>query len=439
MSRHFSARSLSRRAFLQDSALAAAAGPAILAGARRAVPRSEDPDVLKVGLVGCGGRGGGAALQAMLAEEGTVVLHAVADVFPGPIESCLSQLAIELGPERADRLRVTPDTTFTGIDGYRRLIASGVDVVLLATPPHFRPQHLAAVAAAGKHCFCEKPVAVDAPGYRSILESVKAFRDQRLALVSGFCWRYNARNRALYERVLAGQIGEVQAVYSTYLTGPIGPKSRHSGESDLEYQVRNWYPFLWMSGDHLVEQAVHSIDKQQWVFGDAAPLSAVGLGGRQARGSGPEEGNIWDHFAVTYEYGDGRRGFHVCRQTANCSGDNTDHVYGSEGRALVAGWTPEYEITGRNPWFYEGEGNDMYQEEHDQLFAAIRAGKALNDGEWMARSTMAAILGRMAAYTGQVITWEQAVASEERLGPATYEPGELPVDPPAVPGRTQFI
>ncbi len=429
---------LSRRAFLRGSALAAAAGP-LIAGARRSAPPLEDPDVLKVGLVGCGGRGSGAALQALLAEEGTVVLHALADVFPDPIQNTLRQLELELGPERKDRLRVTPDTTFTGIDGYQKLIESGVDVVLLATPPHFRPQHLAAVAAAGKHCFCEKPVAVDAPGYRSVLESVKAFREKGLSLVSGFCWRYNARNRALYERVLAGDIGEVQAVYSTYLTGPIGPKSRRGGESDLEYQVRNWYPFLWMSGDHLVEQAVHSIDKQQWAFGDALPRSAVGLGGRQARGSGPEEGNIWDHFAITYEYGDGRRGFHVCRQIANCAGDNSDHIYGSQGRALVAGWTPEYEITGPKAWRYEGEGNDMYQQEHDELFAAIRSGTARNDGEWMAHSTMVAILGRMAAYTGQSIAWEQAVASEQRLGPPSYEPGALGVDPPAIPGRTPFL
>ena len=233
-------------------------------------------------------------------------------------------------------------------------------------------------------------------------------------------------------------LGEVQAVYSTYLTGPLAPKARRADEDDLTYQVRNWYPHLWMSGDHLVEQAVHSIDKQQWAFGDAAPVSAVGVGGRQARGSGPEEGNIWDHFSITYEYGEGRRAFHLTRQIPNCAGDNSDYLYGSDGRAVVEAWTPNYEITGKHPWYHDEDGNDMYQTEHDELFAAIRAGTQKNDGEWMARSTMVAILGRMAAYTGQVITWEQAVASQQRLGPPSYAPQELPVDPPAVPGRTKF-
>lgn len=425
---------LTRRSLLRGSALAAAAS---VAGACRAIPFSGDPDVLKVGLVGCGGRGTGAALQAMLAEPGTVQLTAVADTFGERIPGCLEALATELGPERAERLRVTPETTFTGFDAYLKLIEV-VDVVILATPPHFRPLQLAAVAAAGKHCFCEKPVAVDAPGVRSVLQSARVMREKGAALASGFCWRANAGNRELYERVLAGQIGDVHSVYSTYLTGPIGPKARRDAESDLEYQVRNWYPFLWMSGDHLVEQAVHSIDKQQWAFGDALPLSAVGVGGRAARADTPDEGNIWDHFSITWEYGDGRRAFHMTRQIPGCAGDNTDHIYGSKGRAIVEGWTPNYELTGENPWFYEGEGNDMYQQEHDDLFASIRAGRPLDHGDWMAHSTLVAIQGRMAAYTGQTVTWQMALESQERLGPASYEPSALPVTPPAVPGRTAF-
>lgn len=425
---------LTRRTLLRGSALAAAAS---VTGACRAIPLASDPDVLRVGLVGCGGRGTGAALQAMLAEEGTVQLAAVADTFGERIPGCLEALRAELGPERAERLRVTPETTFTGFDAYLKLI-DAVDVVILATPPHFRPLHLAAVAAAGKHCFCEKPVAVDAPGVRSVLESARTMRSKGWALAAGFCWRANAGNRELYARVLEGAIGDVQAVYSTYLTGPIGPKARRDAESDLEYQVRNWYPFLWMSGDHIVEQAVHSIDKQQWAFGDALPLSAVGVGGRVARGSGPDEGNIWDHFSITYEYGDGRRAFHMTRQIPGCAGDNTDHIYGTKGRAIVEGWTPNYELVGENPWFYEGEGNDMYQQEHDDLFASIRAGKPVDHGDWMAHSTLVAIQGRMAAYTGQVVTWQMALESRERLGPVTYQPQELPVAPPAVPGRTPF-
>jgi myo-inositol 2-dehydrogenase/D-chiro-inositol 1-dehydrogenase len=433
---------ITRRTLLHTSALAAATTPLACAtatvGAARAVPRTEDPDVLKVGLVGCGGRGTGAALQALSAEQGTIVLTAVADPFQERIDTCLSELRDELGEARADRLRVTPDNVFTGFDGYKKLIASGVDVVLLAAPPHFRPAHLAAVAEAGLHCFCEKPAAIDAPGYRSVLESVRLLRSKQKSLVSGFCWRYNARNRELYGRVLSGAIGDVHTVYSTYLTGPIAPKARRGSESDLEYQVRNWYPFLWVSGDHLVEQAVHSLDKQQWAFRDQAPVSAVAVGGRAARGSGPEEGNIWDHFSITYEYGDGRRAIHTCRQIPGCFNNNTDHIHGSDGHAVVEGWVPNYEIHGKSPWFYEGEGNDMYQQEHDELFASIRAGKPIDDGDWMAQSTLVAIMGRMAAYSGQSVTWEMAAKSELRLGPTSYEPRDLPVDPPAVPGRTPF-
>lgn len=389
-------------------------------------------DAIRVGVIGCGGRGTGAAFNCVAAAPGVEVL-ALGDLFAERVAAARTQLE-QLGAAN----RVSDATSFVGWDAYQKVLATDVDLVILATPPHFRPLHLAAVAAAGKHCFCEKPVAVDAPGVRSVLASARLMKERGLALASGFCWRANAGNRELYERVLAGQIGDVQTVYSTYLTGPIGPKGRRDGESDLEYQVRNWYPFLWMSGDHIVEQAVHSIDKQQWAFGDALPVSAVGVGGRAARADTPDEGNIWDHFAITYEYGDGRRAFHMTRQIPGCAGDNTDHIWGSKGRAIVEGWTPNFELTGENPWFYEGEGNDMYQQEHDDLFASIRAGTPLNHGEWMSHSTLVAIQGRMAAYTGQVVTWQMALESQERLGPASYEPQDLPVPPPAVPGRTPF-
>jgi len=429
----------SRRRFLEGSA--ALAAPLVLGAPRPLLahlPRTDDPDVLRVGLIGCGGRGTGAAVQAVRAEPGTVKLTAMGDVFADHLESSHGALVSELGEQAAALLDVPPERRFVGFDAYQRVIDSGVDVVLLTSPPHFRPAHLSAAVAAGKHVFCEKPMAVDAPGLRSVMASAAAARAAGLALVSGFCWRSNPPHRALYGQVLGGGVGQVQAVYSTYNATPLGTQPRQPGWSEMEFQLRNWQHMAWLSGDHIVEQACHSLDKMAWAFGDVPPLSATGIGGRAAR-FGEERGNIFDHFGVTYDYPGGARGFHMCRQIANCSGDNSDWIYGTEGLATVRGWSDEFRIEGRRPWTYEGEGGDMYQIEHDELFASIRAGRPRFDGDWMTSSTMLAILGRMVAYTGQTITWEQALASEESLGPATCSWGDLPLAPVPVPGRTRFV
>ena len=262
---------LSRRSFLQSSA--AAAVPLMLGRRAGALP-SNDPDAIKVGLVGCGGRGTGAAHQALQAENGTVVLTAVADLFQDRMDSSLKALQDALG-ENADRLQVDEDHRFLGFDAFEKLLATDVDVVLLATPPHFRPQHLAAAIAAGKHVFAEKPFAVDAPGVRSVLETAALAKSKNLALVSGFCWRYNERHRALFERVHDGAIGDLRAVYTTYNTTPNGERPRQEGWSDMEWQIRNWFNFLWLSGDHITEQACHSLDKMAWAMQDVAPLSVT--------------------------------------------------------------------------------------------------------------------------------------------------------------------
>ena len=435
---------LTRRTFLRGS-VAAASVPFVLRGEAR--PSADDPDVLRVGLIGCGGRGTGAALQALRAEKGTVILTAVGDVFADRIEPALAAIrkdlrtaddGTELPESAAAAVQVQPESCFSGFDAFQHVIDSGIDVVLLATPPHFRPQHLAAAVAAGKHVFCEKPIAVDAPGVRSVLATAALAKEKQVALVSGFCWRYNVRHRAFFEEVHSGALGELQTFYSTYNTGTIGGRPRKEGWSDVEWQLRNWHHFLWLSGDHIVEQAVHSLDKMGWAMRDVPPISAVAVGGRQAR-TGPESGHIFDHFGVTYEYAGGVKGFHMCRQQDGCSNENDDYLTGTEGRGLIRNWAPLHEISGKRTWRYEGEGNDMYQQEHDELFASIRAGKPINDGEWMAKSTLLAILGRMAAYTGATITWEQALASEERLGPPTYELGALEVGAVPVPGRTRFL
>lgn len=425
-----------RRRFLKSSA-ATLLAPTILAATGRATPRSEDPDVLKVGLVGCGGRGTGAAAQALSAEKGTVILTAVADVFQDKVDNCVNNLTAHLGPEGKNRVRVDADHRFVGFDAYQKLIDSGVDVVLLATPPFFRATMLRAAIDANKHVFCEKPVAVDSPGVRSVLETVELARNKKLSLVSGFCWRYNVRHRAFYERILNGDLGQLRTIYSTYNAGTLRTNPRKAEWSEMEFQMRNWQHMTWLSGDHIVEQAVHSLDKQAWAMGDKPPVQVTAVGGRQAR-FGEDRGNVYDHFSATFDYEDGVRAFHMCRQMANCSNDNSDFVYGEKGNGILHGWSNHLELTGENAWEYEGEGNDMYQQEHDELFASIRAGKPKNDGVWMAHSVLLAIMARMAAYTGQTITWEQAMNSQEKLGPDKLAWGEIALDEVPIPGKKKF-
>jgi len=441
---------MDRRNFLRASTAAAAspflfgcqatpAAPAAQAVAPALVPPPPPqvpPDAIRVGLVGCGGRGTGAAANALLAQDGNVYLTAVGDLFPDRMESSLAGLAESLA-EKKDRIRIDPEKRFLGFDAYRGVVDSGVDLVILATPPHFRPLHLAYAIEKGRHVFCEKPIAVDAPGVRSVMETVEKARAAKLSLVSGLCWRYSAPHRAIYERIHDGAIGDVRAFYSTYNGTPNATVPRTPSMSDMEMQIRNWYHFPWLSGDHVVEQAVHSLDKMAWCFRDAPPKNVVAIGGRSV--PGPEErGYGYDHFGATFDYGDGVKAFHMARQWSACPTENHDYFYGATGTAVIKGWDPLHEISGANPWKYDGPGNDMYQTELDELVAAIRAGQPKNDGEYMTRSTLLGIMVRMAAYTGRVVTWEEALASQERLGPQTYSLGPVPVAGLAVPGKTPF-
>lgn len=423
-----------RRDFLKTaSAIAvttAITAPYILKGA-------SEGDVLKVGLIGCGGRGTGAAKQALKADK-AVVLTALGDVFEEQVKRSLETLKQD--KEVGEKVKATPETCFVGLDAYQKVIDSGVDVVILAEPPGFRPQHLRAAVNAGKHVFCEKPMATDAPGVRSVMESAEIARQKKLALVAGFCWRYNLSRREFYNRILDGAIGEIRAIYATYLTGPVKPmppaNKRPAGMGDLEWQLRNWYNFVWLSGDGLVEQACHSIDKIAWAMKDIPPIKAVANGGRNIPNN---EGNIYDHIDVFYEYENGARAFMAQRQISNCYSDNSDYLMGSDGFGIIKGWSAPT-IKGKVQWRYQGQAPDMYQQEHDELFASIRNGKPINDGKWMAQSTLMAIMGRMAAYTGQEITWEQALNSQEKLVPddITWDM-KLPIQPMAVPGKTKYV
>lgn len=419
----------SRRRFLQGSAAAAGAS-SFLRGAQIS-------QEIKVGLVGCGGRGTGAAAQALQADD-YAILTAVADVDRDRVETCLE--AVEKRHEGKNKVRVDKKHRFLGLDAYQSVIDSDVDVVLLATPPGFRPAHLKACVAAGKHVFCEKPMAVDTPGVRSLLETARASKESELSIVAGFCWRYNNMVAAAMDQVHSGAIGDVVAYYATYYTNPVKPMppayERPLGMSDVEWQIRNWYNFVWTCGDSLVEQAVHSVDKIAWAMGDRPPESCVAVGGRQIPA---HDGNIFDHFEVNYLYPDGVRAFMGSRQIAGCHRENADYILGTRGR-LTIGRGVMARIEGENPWMFRGQQNNMYQEEHDVLFRAIRRGEPVNDGVRMAHSTQLAILGRMAAYTGQQLTWDQAMQSKEKRFPENLK-WTMAHDVPALarPGQTKFV
>jgi predicted dehydrogenase len=411
-----------RRVFLQASA-AAAASVALLPGAHAA-----GDDTLRVGLVGCGGRGTGAAKQALRADP-KVKLVAMCDAFMDRLEGSLKELkGIE---DIADKIDLG-DRKFDGFDGYKKLLDC-VDVVLLCTPPGFRPLHLKAAIDAGKHVFCEKPVAVDVAGAKSVIETARRAKEKNVSLCSGFCYRYDYAKRETVKRIHEGMIGDVSAMQITYLTNTIWHRGNDPKWTPMEYQMRNWYYYTWLSGDFIVEQHCHNFDKASWVFGGKMPVSALGVGGRQVRRD-PKFGHIYDHFAVTLEYANGAKLFSFCRQMDRCQGDVNDHVIGTKGSAQLMAHT--INPTGGKEWEFGSETKvkDMYQVEHDELFAGIRAGKFINDGESAAHSTLMALLAREAAYTGKRLTWKELLASNQNLAPKEYAWGPIETPPVPMPG-----
>jgi predicted dehydrogenase len=430
-----------RREFLASTSLLLAGGTGLLYG--RPVARlSADP--IRVGLVGCGGRSTTAALQAISADPG-VLIWAMGDLFADRLSGAYGRLASQLGDAGRDRLQVPADRRFLGFDAYQGVLASGVDSVILTAPPHFRPRHVAAAIDAGKHVFAETPLAIDAPGVRSILASIRAAETRRLAFQAGFCWRHADAERAAFARLREGVIGRVVTVHSTYYGHTLPTHPRRPEWSDAEWQYRNWLHFAWLSGDHVVEQAVHSIDRLHWAMDDGwggrparLPVRATALGGRAAR-RGPESGNIFDHFTVVYDYADGAQAIATCRQIDGCPRDNSDYIFGAAGSGIINGWGKVHAFRderGGALWSFTPppRPREMYQVAQDEFFASIRAGRPVNDGPRPAHTTLMAIMGRMAAYTGQTVTWDDALNSTDDFTPDTYTLGDLPVDPVPVPG-----
>lgn len=429
-------RKNNRRSFLKQSSLAVIAGSLVQSNSFAAsLFETKKKETLKVALIGCGGRGTGAAAQALAADP-DVVLTAMGDIFEDRLNEAHDALK-QIDPER---VKVANKDKYIGFDAYQQVLNTKVDVVLLTTPPAFRPEHLKAAVNAGVHIFCEKPMAVDAPGVRKVMEAVKQAKEKNLSLASGFCFRYDIANRAIFGKILNGDLGTIRTVSTFRNGGELWYKDPQPDWTQMTNQMRNWYYHNWLSGDFIVEQAVHSIDMMSWAMGDRLPVKATGTGGRQAR-IDPKYGNIYDHFAIEFEYEDGAKGFHFTRQQAATSNRNTVDVLGTDGNAII-NIGSIYNITGKNEWKYEGPKNNMYQTQHDELFASIRNGKPVNDGDHMAKSTMLAVWARMVGYTGQTITWDQAINSQESIGPKMEDYAwdyKWEGPPIAVPGKTKFI
>lgn len=389
-------------------------------------------DKIKIGLIGCGGRGSGAAADALQADPG-VHLTAMADVLKPNLDRSLSNLKkLEV---LGSRVQVPEANQFLGLDGYKKVLETDVDVVLLCTPPGFRPLHIQAAVAAGKHIFAEKPMGTDVAGVLAAQRAVNGGRKDRCFL-SGFCYRYAEPHRAFYKRLHEGAIGPVRFVHATYLTSPVKPmppaSARPSGMSDVEWQIRNWYNFVWLSGDGLIEQACHSVDKILWAMKDVLPVRCVANGGRVQPNN---EGNIFDHMDVFYEWADGTRATMAQRQIAGVShNDNTDYVIGAKGTGTVH--FASAEMVGDTNWRTDPPKKTMYQLEHDALFAAIRKGQPIREADKMAKSTLMGLMGRMAAYTGAAVTWDDLIKSNEDLFPKELDwNGRLAIAPMAHPGK----
>ncbi len=396
-------------------------------------------DKLRVGLIGCGGRGTGAAKDCVTSSE-NVEIVAMGDLFRERIDKSLRKLQEEV----PDKLKVTEDTCFAGLDAYRKVLGCDVDMVIMASPPHFRPVQFKAAVEAGKHVFMEKPVAVDPVGVRSVIASSQLAEQKGLAVVAGTQRRHQAHYLDVVKRIHNGDIGKIVSGQCYWNQDALWEKTAaenwrkktSEGWSDMEYQCRTWLFFTWLSGDHIVEQHVHNIDVINWAIG-SHPVQCLGMGGRQVR-TGPEFGNVYDHFAVEYEYPDGVRVLSMCRQTPGCSNRVAERVVGTNGSADTDGSNAS--IEGPNAYKYEGESPSPYVQEHTDLIASIREARPLNEGKRIAESTLTAIMGRMSAYTGRAITWEWVMNSSKLdLTPPSYDFGDLPVAPVAMPGKTQLI
>jgi len=420
--------SVSRRTFIGASAAAAAAF---------AFPNgvfTQSRDVIRVGLVGCGGRGTGAARDCLRGSDG-VELVALGDLVPDRLEQCRTQLGRAASEDAAfaAKLKVTDEMCFTGFDAYQQVLATDIDMVIFATPPGFRPDHLTAAVTAGKHIFAEKPVAVDPAGIRKVLAAYDVATQKGLGIGVGTQRRHQAPYLATMERIKDGAIGEVLSGQVFWNQGGLWSREQQADWSDGEWQIRNWLYFTWLSGDHIVEQHVHNLDVANWVMG-GHPVRAIGMGGRQFR-TDPVYGHIYDHFAIDYEYESGARVLSMCRQIEGTRNRVGENFIGTRGQSNASG-----RITGPAAWEYERPEREVspYVQEHTDLVVSIRSGRPYNELKQVAESTLTAILGREAAYTGQELTWDEVLNADQILAPPDVGFVAMDVPPVPMPGKTKL-
>ena len=418
---------LSRRNFLKASALT---GAALTLGAPRV--HAAENDVLKVGLVGCGGRGRGAAVNTLNADPNTKLV-AVADAFMARAQGAVEGLKTQF----EDRIAVD-DRIFEGLDAFKNVI-DACDVVLLCETLGFRYRSLAYAVEKGKHIFCEKPVATDALGIRSVMESSAKAKEKGLTLVSGLCWRYDLNVKDVMERVCDGAIGEITSARLTYLTSKLWTRPRAEGDTEMMAQVRNWYNYAWLSGDFNIEQHVHTLDKGLWAMGNVPPATCYGLGGRMQRTEQPEYGDIYDSMAAVFEYPNGTTFYSYCRQQDGCWGENQAYFAGTKGFASILGRGRITDLDGKVVYEQTPVNSDMYTLEHIEMYKSIR-GKidTINNGDYMAKATMMGVMAREACYTGAKLKWEDALNSDKSYRPSSYDKDGTPWNTPDENGRLKI-
>ncbi len=450
MTRLRNEKDLSRRQFLNRSSLTVA-GTLAATELPFVHASSGAADEVNIGVVGCGGRGTGAMLNALgaatkviypsagyhtedaakgakSAKKGIRVV-ALADLFEDRLERCRKQA------ERVGQ-KIPKEMCFTGFESCRKLLAvPEINYVILATPPHFRPAQLKASIEAGKNVFMEKPVAVDVPGVKTVIEVGELAKQKGLGIAAGTQRRHMQSYRETIKRIHEGALGEIVYARCYWNGNEIWVVKRQPGWSDMEWQIRNWNYFTWLSGDHFIEQHVHNLDIMNWALGTHPVRAVSGLGGRQVRTS-KECGHIFDHFAVEFEYPGGVRMFSQARQINRCQNMIGEVVVGTLGSSDCA---KSITLKKGEGWSYKGPRSNPYQQEHENLISSVRAGKPINEARNIAESTMTGILGREAAYSGRPVTWDAAMKSTRRLGPEKYEFGPCPFPAVAMPGKYKFL
>jgi myo-inositol 2-dehydrogenase / D-chiro-inositol 1-dehydrogenase len=435
---------LTRRSFLKTSTIAASATiVGVLDISRGAYAAGSG--LIKLGLIGCGGRGSGAASDAMTADPETT-LWAAADLFPDKVESSVKGLAAKFG----DRVQVDPARRFTGLQGYRNVIEN-CDYVLIACASRFHAAYALAAAKAKKPVFVEKPAAVDVAGIQQLLEAAELSEKNGTGILGGVTYRYHLGRREAIQRIRNGEIGDLIAIQCDFLRAPYNEVARDANWTELEYQFRNWYHFSWLSGDDIPQSLIHNLDSALWALGDETPLQAYGMGGRSTHFE-TELGTSFDHHHVIFEYANGRCIYGSCRTAQGCFGSNKDIFHGTKGRCIFKGFSPPQftDLKGNIAWTADVEASKKspYVHEHVEFLRSLRDGKPLQTARQLATSTLTTVLGQMAVYSGQRITWKEAMDSKFAFPPhgevrmdmePPVKPGPDGIYPVAIPGKTTLV